>query len=332
MKNKTRKHTSEFAIAYDINEISMIHSSQLLSKDNSTTPNEIENHHIYVISKMPSFSFVENTLEYNNGILSVDIKYKTSCTTKVLKYKNEFPLLDNAVKLKMSEYPHKEIVTLDENDNEVRYLPAYMIGFALGIENKIDEIIKMEVLYIGQAYADGKRNAIDRLRQHSTLQNILSDSHYNVPDSDVIIFTLAFNQPFILSNINGCVSAKNTSSRNDGERFATIMTNPTTLQQDISLVEAGLIRYFQPKYNKIYTQKFPSSNHTVLQSCYNLDITGLTIQLISEHLGICFYSKKKESNFMHFIQIDLVNEQQRHGFYHFALQDDDEYTNPDVII
>lgn len=50
-----------------------------------------------------------------------------------------------------------------------------------------------EVLYVGQAFAEGKRTAIDRLKSHSTLQKILAETMSDYPDDQVFIFNLVYD-------------------------------------------------------------------------------------------------------------------------------------------
>ncbi|WP_233635602.1 hypothetical protein [Hymenobacter setariae] len=57
------------------------------------------------------------------------------------------------------------------------------------------EFLDLEVLYIGQSYGvDGARTAPDRLKSHSTLQNIYSEAIINNPDSEIWLALASFEQ------------------------------------------------------------------------------------------------------------------------------------------
>ena len=61
--------------------------------------------HIYLICKSPKLSFSEKSFSYNNGKIKGEINYKIKGKEKSLPFEKNFPLLDGATQIKVSEYP-----------------------------------------------------------------------------------------------------------------------------------------------------------------------------------------------------------------------------------
>lgn len=103
------------------------------------------------------------------------------------------------------------------------------------------------------------------------------------------------------------------------QRFYSIISNPLNEYQQVCLTEAGLIRYFQPRYNKIYKENFPSIKHKILEECYKLDFSGLVVEINTEELNFFLYSDSAQKHFHHIANINLIDHAERYGFFHFIL-------------
>lgn len=327
MKGKVKKNISEFAVGLYTSSWIMISASELLSEkgfaENQTREQEVVNEsHIYVITKMPLFSFVENSLNYEKGILSVQVRYKVKGVEKRFLYEGKFPLLDGATDIKLKDYPYRELSIYNEDTGEeIGYFPASQIGFGFGREKEVSEITNLEVLYVGQAFGDGSRNTFDRLKNHSTLQKILSDVSYNYPDDEVYLMSFIYEPYQILTMMDGRTKAEN-PPENDGKRFYSIIDNPLSEHAQICLAEAGLIRYFQPKFNKIYKENFPSREYKILKECYELDFSGLIVEINTDELDMSLFSKHVNPNEHHIAQVDLIKDEDRYSFFYCTLGDE----------
>jgi hypothetical protein len=153
------------------------------------------------------------------------------------------------------------------------------------------------------------------LKSHSTLQKILSMTGQEHPDKEIMIFMYQFDNDQIITSIDGRATESNSSDENE-ERLMNAINNPPDKKQKIGMIEAGLIRYFQPNYNEIFKIKFPSTKHKVLKSCYDLDVTSLIVELDSTDLNYFFYSPFVKISDHHTAKIDLVSSQKRHSFFH----------------
>lgn len=289
-----------------------------------------ENCHIYLICRRPGFSYDPSTFSYLDGKISGDLIYKLDGVAKKIPFETEFPLLDGAIDIALSPYPHREIQTKDSNGEIVRFLPATALGIGLGVHVRECSLSDLEVLYVGQAYADGKRSAIDRLKSHSTLQKILADTQYNMPDDETFVLTFEYAPYRVVTMFDGRASNP-IKGESDEKRFISIFENPLTQHQQICLAEAGLIRYFQPKYNEIYKESFPASNLKILSECYDLDFSALAVEIDTEELGFNLYSKSTTPNHHHIAQFDLFNPSERLSFFSLEGQSGNNVARPDVI-
>ena len=336
MSQKTRKNLSEFAVNICSASFLMLFAKELLSDKNfaesDTVSKQIaDNSHIYLICKIPSFRYDHTSIDFSNGILSGNVCYKIKGDEKTIPFKQEYELLDNGVKLELSEYPYREIYTKNKDNVVVRYLPASAFGLLNGVMSRNDDIINFEVLYVGQAFGDGTRNPFDRLKSHSTLQKILADTSYTYPDDEIYILAFEYAPHRIFTNMDGR-SKFGGSAKEDSKRFLNIIENPLSEYQQVCLVEAGLIRYFTPQYNKIYRESFPSPKHKILEQTYELDFSGLVVEINTEELDIRLFSKNVVPKEHHMSKIDLISHEERYGFFHFTLNPDKEPYIPDDII
>lgn len=333
MNDSKREYLSEFAVGMHTARWIMFPSSEINAdkKISAEEQSVLDACHIYVISKMPRLSFCKDTFEYKNETIAGDLLYKVNGEKKSLPFNREFPLLDNATGIKISKYPHTEIVTFNDDKHNIRLLPANLLCIGDKMHAKNKELRNLEVLYIGQAYGDmGNRSAIDRLKSHSTLQKILADVQHSSPDDEVYVLTFEYMPYQVITNMDGRSNAKIKDYR-DIQRFYSILDNPLTEYQQICLIEAGLIRYFQPTYNKIYKDNFPSEKHKILEKCYELDFSGLIVEINTEELSFLLYSEATPPKYHHIGMIELTDPDERWGFFHFSVGDNQTIKAPYVI-
>jgi hypothetical protein len=327
-----RKHFSEHAVSLFSARWLLLPSQQLMSEGTMSADEALvaENCHIYLICKHPAANFVPDGFGYNDGHLFGNVVYRVRGIEHNLPFRFPFPLLDGAVEVRLSQYPHREIKTFDADGRDVRYVTAssILLGFYERLQH--ENLGKFEVLYVGQAYAQGKRSAFDRLRSHSTLQKILAEAHYSDPDSEVYVFAFEYAPYRLMTQIVGMANSPE-SIDEDGERFISILESPLTQHQQICLVEAALIRYFAPPFNEIYRENFPSESHKILQQCYQLDIGGLVVEINTDDLQFSLFSARVAPAVHHVAKIDLFDKKQRLGFFHMSDGKGGFFEQPDVI-
>lgn len=314
MKKSSITNISEFAVNIFSSRWLMMPANQLGSDAKMSIEHQeiSKNCHIYLITKTPSLRFDPESFKYEDGTMSGHITYRVKGELRKVPFHERFPLLDGAVELRLSEYPHRKVQTFDADGHEVRFFPASQ--FQLYLDD--NELHHLEVLYIGQAYGNGFKSAFDRLKSHSTLQKILAEIQYNSPDDEANVLMFEYEPYRIFSQFNGRVKADKRELHIDEKRFERIHKNLLTPYQQICLTEAALIRYFQPRYNKDFKNNFPSKKHKTLKACYDLDFSALAVEINTDELDFYLFSDVVPPKNHHISQIDLVGSENRAGFFY----------------
>lgn len=214
------------------------------------------------------------------------------------------------------EYPFTDIDLINESGKVVSGGKAAYLYPKLQYE--YNSCLDLEVLYIGQAFgSNGERLATDRLASHSTLQRIYSDTISTYPHKEVWITLWTF-EPYIISMMGKGFENARSSFDESLTHLDTVLTNPITLDQQITITEAALIKYFEPVYNKEYKSNFPSNSHSSYDQCYDLDINSVAFELHTKDLLTRLYSSSVEPSFYHTKHYPLHNDNVRKDmFKHF---------------
>ena len=203
---------------------------------------------------------------------------------------------------------HKEII------------PAYAVPSIGRVTHKSAH--EAEVLYIGQAFGDGSRKALDRLADHSTLQSVLADAIHEAPDQEILLLLLEYAPPkkFMVMppettypswyKIDELEVQTEVDRRMGQLQHSTIPAKNCT-----SIVEAALINYFQPKYNEKFVRQAPQASHQHMAECYNEDFSALLVEINTEDAQISLYSRKRTAGLHHFAKYDLHDPEVRKSFF-----------------
>lgn len=176
---------------------------------------------------------------------------------------------------------------------------------------------RLNVLYIGQAYGtSGERSALTRLKSHSTLQEIHiieAEEGYSIE----VLFLNIEKQAKILTLFNPFAKEHDDIAKQRINNGIDKLYETSEIEL-ISLYEAGYIRYFSPKYNKIFKESFPSTNLKILQDCYEKDFGGLALELYFDELPILYseYLLSKKPNIFNIVQYNLNNSEDRKMFFY----------------
>ncbi|EFN8906208.1 hypothetical protein D6912_15785 [Escherichia coli] len=285
-----------------------------------------DNSHIYIICKKPKANCSSEEPIIREDQATGKVISRIDGVEVVSEYSFPFDFIDDEIDLRVSSYPHRKIETVDAEGKWNRYWPSELL--ALFTRNPI--YYDLEVLYVGQAYADGKRTAIDRLRSHSTLQKILADTMNEFPDDQIYIITLVYNEYNLISSFNG-VDKTCISGQEDDARLNSIIGNPLSKKEIVCLAEASLIRYFNPRYNITYKSSFPASDQKILSGCFDLDFSGLSVEIELDDSSFRLYSKDVSVKHHHLAMFNLVDEEERLGFFSLSDGDSDPITMTGVI-
>jgi len=312
-----RKFLTEYAICYMNSLTGIITADQLMS--GGTLPPEEEqrlsNCHIYTIAARPSVRFKPESLKHQNNKFSGTLAYRVDGKECEFEFGNySWELEDGAVKLDCP-YPHLVVNAVTPEGKITTHMPANIMAMLRArSDTQRHDLNAFQVLYIGQAIGDGSRYAVDRLSSHSTLQRILARAPYDHPDQEIVLFMYEFGHTKIISSMDGRAVGAIADDENDA-RFANAVKNPPKKKQSVGMIEAALIRYFQPEYNDKFKIKFPSTKLKTLKSCYDLDISALTVELDSSEVGVFMWSSSVSISNHHTMSFDLVAPLKRASFF-----------------
>ncbi|EKN5949244.1 hypothetical protein ACPSVM_001301 [Yersinia enterocolitica] len=312
-----RKFIHEFAFGYLNSFTAMVTAQQLTSdaKINLAQEEQLSKCHIYFICARPSFYFIDGTIKHENNTLSGEIGYKIDGNESKFHFEYNWASEDDAIDIKCN-YPFRDVNSINNEGKEVTYVSASII--ATIYSSKLycySDLSSYEILYIGQAVGkNGSRNAVERLRNHSKLQKILAQTLYNKPDQEIMLFMYAFEHEQIFSSLDG-MSGLIDDTDSDDKRFKTALKNRPNQNQAINMIEAALIRYFQPEYNEKFKESKISPKLKALAKCYDLDMSGIVVEINTENLSYSLHSNKIKKNHHHIVKIDLVSHQLRSSFF-----------------
>ncbi|PTA48638.1 hypothetical protein C9I43_16280 [Shewanella morhuae] len=299
-----------------MNSLTFMTPAHQLLGDNKVSPaqeEQLAKCNIYIIAMRPTPYFDPSTLKHENNIFSGTLCYKVDGEERRVEVNNYYWKIDKGATIECS-YPHREVIyRLSNGTVGEYYLPATIL--ACQYDHEDNTLNDYEVLYVGQAIGNkANRSAFDRLKSHSTFQKILALTAQEYPDNEIVVFMYEFENGQVFSSMDGMAKDANNTQENERRLFNAV-SNPPNKKQKIGLIEAGLIRYFEPKYNEIFKTKFPSSKHKVLQSCRDLDATGLIVELDSSDLRCRLFSPSVVAKEHHIANFDLVSQEKRMSFF-----------------
>lgn len=310
-----RKNVTEYAFGYMNSYTTMMTAYQIMSDGVlNEGQDQVDKCHIYIIATRPNAYFIADSLKHDGKILSGQICYKISGKENLVDFNDvPFELSDGAIEIRC-DYPFRELWTYNATGEPIRYLAATHFASILGVQNLDGVLNRFEVQYVGQAIGQGNRSAQQRLTSHSTFQKILALSAHATPDNEIVVFMLQFDHEQVFASMDGRATGAIADDSNE-KRLMGAIKNPPDKKQKIAMVEAGLIRYFQPHYNEVFKIKFPSTKHKTLQSCRALDVSALIVELDTSDLGFTLWSPTVRAMDHHTARYDLVNQQNRMSFF-----------------
>ena len=244
-----------------------------------------------------------------NLILNYNVHNKGEVDTKEFKLNINKKLKFDKLKLNI-EYPHRLFTVTQEDkliaggiiDNVIRNIRRQLIEskpFAEQNESDEFEHLNVELLYVGQSQGKiREKTALQRLVNHATFQNILARESYNDPDCDILIGLIQFEiLPLFMMIPESMRNHQEKGNPNPAETMMNLLQPEKYRNEAINLIEAGLIKYFSPKYNKNFKDHFPSKFHTSYKFFYENNIHSLAIEFFPGILIGSRISTEKRKNF-----------------------------------
>ncbi|HAV5769938.1 TPA: hypothetical protein JI173_06690 [Acinetobacter baumannii] len=283
----------------------------------------IKNSHIYCIVDSPRVMIEPQSFKYKiiEDFLFFTLKLKYRINEKIIEKTlvTDIPyqLPKGVVKVEVSDYPHIGINLLDSKNNITHNTTVYDLAYRFQIE----DLISMKVLYIGKAIGNNtNRNALDRLKNHSTFQKILANRNAYYPDRAVFIAMFQFHQVKQYTIIDAWDLSRTNDDDDDLDRIFKASKAKISLEEQIAIIEMALIRYFEPEYNNKLKKDLPKQKSKILAICEKYDFSGIAINFCidnikSNGLNYYFYTEKVQKNFEHLIRIELIDPEIRKGFF-----------------
>ena len=269
-----RKYFSEFGLnTYSSNSL-LIYPSEL-DHVGENIP-----FHIYMVLRVNKIVFKKNSLiQLDDGLYFIILIVNEEDTIEEEYFLpfNEIEMFNNHAEYNLDV----SLRYLCVNNTKISVLILFMTLSSYEIEAK--------VLYIGQSYGvGGERKAPDRLKKHSTLQQILADHTFHNNSDDVMVMLHEIT-PMLLASFDPSA----TIHEDEQQHQETILKNaPLTLEKEIlNATEAAWIKYFKPEYNEKFKEIFPSPKHEVYKKFYIEDYNLIGIEIdVSDYTKLLLYS------------------------------------------
>ena len=200
----------------------------------------------------------------------------------------------------------------DEHGATALMPPEYLLRIG---DETFPELANLEVIYVGQAYGEsGARSAIDRLKAHSTLQKVLADQQHVSWWMEAVLLLFVFDDHQLVSVIDGTSRPAVTGDADD-VHFQSLLEQPLSSAQLVTIAEASLIRYFQPQYNLHFKDNYPTTDLQHLKDAYRLDYSGIVTEIDTEGIAVKTFAKHRRPLGHHTAHFDLHDPKERFSFF-----------------
>jgi hypothetical protein len=309
-----QKYFSEVGLLQATKGVALLKPAELdLIADSPSHLKEIEESHIYFVCQRPRVRIVKAGSRQGNGI-TLTLKI----STKDGEVNRDFLIPAASLQSEITNAEVEQngtyfVFTDGSRDLTPLMSPEYLLKVA--DTGQLPELEKLEVVYIGQAFGDdGTRNAIDRLKSRSTLQQVLADHAHSAWWMEPVLLLFMFDHPQLITKMDGQGSPEITGDE-DLAHHQSIRDEPLSDAQAVTIAEASLIRYFQPHYNSHFKGNYPTSDLQHLRDAYRLDYNAIITEIDTEDLYFSTFSKHQAAAEHHMATFDLHDRKERYSFF-----------------
>ena len=291
----TRKYSSEMTLLVSVADAYVLRAKDLPLVEQPRQPVC----HLYVVSSRPRMSIDPASVELTDMVFSGVLRLQRGGDY------DEYPItvthpFGAGVEWE-SSWPHEEFAIVNSIGESLSSGPVALLSEfrPIGWPSQAE---LMDVLYVGQAFGKaGERTAWDRLESHGTVQKILAD---RPQDREVWLSLMTIFSTQVITEMLPRTGQELMSDIEDDEHLRLVTEKVATEgfadHEAVSLAEAGLIRYFQPKYNDRLKFNFPARKQVPLETARSLDLHGLIVELQSEGSGLRYRSATRVAEWLHF--------------------------------
>jgi hypothetical protein len=305
-----RKYISEFGL-HMVGTFKLIAQQDDLGRAETIELLEQYPCHIYMVCRRPRVTQDPSLFEVDNETIRGRflIQRANAFEPHEFTLPNPFGRTDLSLEC---PYPHTRFV-VKTSEGTIR--SHGKVGVLAQRTPSMSNLLALEVLYVGQAYGtDGSRTAADRLRSHSTLQEIYAAALGSAPDHDVWLILWHFEQ-ILLASFDGTQQNYGTTDEEDDHHIKSVLAASVSEQQRINFTEAALIRYFEPEYNKTYKYSFPNPAHGTYRECYDIDLNAVSVEVATDDIGCQLWSPAVGPAWWHFPSYPLHSREERRSMF-----------------
>jgi hypothetical protein len=269
----------------------------------------IGNSNLYFICKKPRLNFVPGTLFFDKNTLHFEFelfsKNKTVKKERVVLNYAESP--NNPIGFELHKTSKSKIIIYYPN-NSSRTVPIEYIFYMFRNMPYRDfsqfanhDITNYEILYIGQSVGNKeKSNSFIRTnRGHNKLQKILSYTLEHEPHYEIFLVFATIQPPFsIASSLCEFYDPKYTKDNSLQDLKA--LAKSHEVKKVVNLMEACLIKYFQPKYNdRLKSDKILGTESFIKEYTKDHDINSILTVIDTTNLSIELFSTTRKATSIH---------------------------------
>ncbi|EKN3870428.1 hypothetical protein ACMVBS_000624 [Yersinia enterocolitica] len=311
-----RKFITEFALNAVVSKHLLLQQDSLGDIESILEENKFRPH-IYFICKRPRISIKPGGFTITKDLIEIIFRQQIQDQYIEIPIRSENQHKRTDCTLRCT-YPYTVFEFLDGNGNVI-YNGKSSLLLQESLHGESPQLTDLEVLYVGQSFGlNGNRDATDRLKSHSTLQNIYAEAINHSPDSEVWLILSSFESPFLMISMDGRSEKYGSTLEEDDEHIDEVINHRMNEQQKVNFIEAALIRYFQPKYNKTFKDTFPDPSHLTYSECYSIDLNSVSVELQTEELFVRLWSNGIKPSDLHFCTFPLHSRSEREYMFEFA--------------
>ena len=261
--------------------------------------------HIYLLCRRPLFSFNPDTFDWSSNRVSGDLLYREKGELKSLPFGFDLMLTGSESTVELGPAPYRDMWVLDDRGERTRTMTAQ------GTNN-------LEVLYVGHVFEEGKTSVFDRICRKESLMTLVAEMQQALPDDEIIIFVFEY-LPYKLLAMPGNMRHQSKEEGPGKSRFVSINEKKLTEHQKICLVKGGLVCYFRPEWQSRGEEIVPGTSRDVLDSCEELDMAGLILEITSERSHLIIYSASSAVIPHHMTTVNLTDPAERASFFAISM-------------
>ncbi|MBZ5505131.1 MAG: hypothetical protein LAO78_06570 [Acidobacteriia bacterium] len=239
----------------------------------------LDNCHIYLLGKRPRVWVVPESIHATDETVQFTIEYKLAGLIR----RRNVELLRSVFSpeeafFEASPYPHRDLISRDTNGRIVTQ--TWLSNFIHLMPHVEEGARDLQIVYVGQGL---RKSAIDRLQNHKTLQHILGEINSHEPDAEAFVMIYDFEyrkQALTFYNVPVEISGNAAKRR----RKRALAYRPTVKEQ-VALVEASIISYFQTRQFNTHYLTFPDQKYQILKKIYEADFAAIVVQLDNTNIG-----------------------------------------------